>query len=72
MSMSLKSLHIPDMTCGHCKTSIEEALGQLGGIDSVVVDLETKAVKVRFEADSLTLDAIVETIENQGFDVVPA
>lgn len=36
--------HVPDMTCGHCKAAIEEAVQAAGG--TVTVDLPAKRVCV--------------------------
>jgi copper chaperone len=66
--MSEKILSVPDMTCGHCKASIEGALGKLGGVE-FEVKLEAKEVKVRFDPDATPLNTIVDAIEGQGFSV---
>lgn len=38
----MTTLSIPDMTCGHCKASVESALAALGDAGSVTVDLSAK------------------------------
>lgn len=63
-----KTLTVPDMTCGHCKASIEGALTALGGVGFEVA-LEAKEVIVRFDPAQLSLQAITDAIEGQGFDV---
>ena len=66
--MTSTTLNVPDISCGHCKSSIEGAVGELSGIDSVEVSIEGKTVAVSY-GDDLTLDTIIETIEEQGYDV---
>lgn len=39
-------LSVPDMSCGHCKASVEAALAPLPGMAPVEVDLTTRQVKV--------------------------
>lgn len=39
-------LSVPDMTCGHCKASVTQALAALPGAVEISVDLSTKQVKV--------------------------
>ena len=39
-------LSVPDMSCGHCKASVEAALAPLPGMAPVEVDLATRQVKV--------------------------
>lgn len=38
----MTTLSIPDMTCGHCKASVESALAALGDAGTVSVDLAAK------------------------------
>ncbi len=66
--MNEKTLTVPDMTCGHCKNSIEGALTELGHVTFEVM-LEAKQVKVAFDPTVTNLQAITEAIEGQGFDV---
>ena len=62
-------LSVPEVHCDHCVSSIEGAVGELTGVEKVNVDLDSKTVKVVFDEASLELDAIVEAIEGQGYDV---
>lgn len=39
-------LSVPDMSCGHCKASVEAALSPLPGMAPVEVDLQNRQVKV--------------------------
>ncbi len=39
-------LSVPDMSCGHCKASVEAALAPLPGMAPVAVDLTTRQVTV--------------------------
>ena len=61
------TLSVPAIHCDHCKSSIEGALNGLEGVSSAAVDIEAKTVTVSFD-DGVGLDAIKETIEDQGFD----
>ncbi len=66
--MTTTTLNVPDISCGHCKMSIEGAVNQLAGIDSVEVSIEGKTVAISY-GEAVTLDAIIEAIEEQGYDV---
>lgn len=61
-------LKVEGMSCGHCVASVEKALVGIGA--SGKVDLSTKKVEVTFPDGSLTKETIVQTIEEQGYDVV--
>jgi copper chaperone len=67
--MNTVTLSVPDISCGHCKNSIEGAVGELAGIDKVEVAIEAKTVDVSFDPEAVPLDTIIETIEEQGYDV---
>lgn len=62
------NLNVEGMSCGHCVNSIEGALKTLGA--SGKVDLSGGTVAVAYDESKLTLDAIKEAIEEQGYDVV--
>ena len=63
-----KTLLVEGMSCGHCEKAVKEALGELAGISSVNVNLETKKVEV--EGKDLKDDLMKETIEDAGYDVI--
>jgi copper chaperone len=67
--MNTVTLSVPDISCGHCKSSIEGAVSGLDGIDKVEVAIEAKTVDVSFDPDTVPLDTIIGTIEEQGYDV---
>jgi copper chaperone len=64
-----KKLAVPEVHCGHCVSSIEGAVGRLGGVHSVKVDLDGKQVAVSFDEETVPLDSIIQAIEEQGYDV---
>ena len=64
----MTTLSVPDISCGHCKSSIEGAVGALDGVAKVEVSIDDKSVDVAF-ADPTDLEAIITAIEDQGYDV---
>jgi copper chaperone len=67
--MSVTTLSVPGIHCGHCKTSIEGALHQLHGVASAEVSVPEKKVTVDYDEDQVDLDAIREAIIEQGYDL---
>lgn len=59
-------MSVPDMTCKHCKMTIENALNKVEGVDKVVVDLDSKIVGIDGEAD---LKRIKKAIKAVGYSV---
>lgn len=66
-----KVLEVPEVSCNHCINAIEGAVGALGGVDSVKVNLDRKDVTVSYDDSSLELASIVAAIEGEGYGVGP-
>lgn len=58
--------HVPDMSCGHCRAAIEQAVAAAGG--SAAVDLDSKTVKV----EGLDAARAAKVITEAGFTPAPA
>jgi copper chaperone len=61
-------LKVEGMTCGHCVSAVEKAVGSAGA--SGKVDLASKKVMVQYDESKITLEAVKAAIEDQGYDVV--
>ena len=48
---------VPEISCGHCKDTIESTLSNVESIESVSVDIEKKSVEV-FSSSDLDLSLI--------------
>ncbi len=64
--MTNRVFNVPDISCDHCKRSIEEALSAVPEVDSVVVTVERREVEV---AGAASDDAIIAAIGLAGYDV---
>lgn len=63
------TLHVQGMSCGHCVNAIEDSVGQLAGVEQVKVNLADAQVEIAFGEAQVSLDQIIETIDDQGYDV---
>lgn len=57
---------VAGMSCGHCKSAVEEELGRVPGVESVNADLDAKLVVVRGEA--LADEALRAAIDEAGYE----
>jgi copper chaperone len=64
----MTTLTVPDMTCGHCKAAVEEALLGVPGVERAHVDLDTKTVAVDHAADVKDAD-LHAAVEGAGYSV---
>jgi copper chaperone len=62
-------LNVPDISCNHCKDTIEGAVGQLEGIETVQVDVEQRTVAVAFDETEISLPQIVAALDEAGYEV---
>jgi len=56
--------NVPDMSCAHCKATIETALHAVDGTAEIKVDLTAKTVAV---ADSLPTEMVLKTLDAAGY-----
>lgn len=56
---------VPEISCDHCKSTIEAALTPLADVHRVTVDIDAKTVTV----DGGNTEQIMSTLEDAGYDV---
>ena len=57
---------VPGMSCGHCQAAVTEEVSAVAGVDSVLVDLDSKRVDVT--GARLDDAAIRAAIEEAGYE----
>ena len=62
-------LQVPDISCGHCAKTITEALEHKPGVNTVRVDIPTKAVYLAYDDSVLSLDAVSQALDEEGYEV---
>ena len=67
--MTTITLSVPDISCGHCKSSIEGAVTPLEGVETAEVAIEARTVDVNFDESIVNVDAIIAAIDDQGYEV---
>ena len=62
--MSEKTVHIPDISCGHCLATVKREIGEMQGVTAVEGDVESKNVSISWEepADWEGIKAMLEEI----------
>jgi uncharacterized membrane protein YraQ (UPF0718 family)/copper chaperone CopZ len=64
--MAEKIVNVKGMTCNHCKANVERNVGQIEGIENVIVDLESG--EVRISGDTVDLTKVKDTVESIGYE----
>ncbi len=65
--MSSINLTANDISCGHCKASIEEGLSDTAGVQKVSVDIDTKVVHVDYDEATITPEVIRAKLDDIGY-----
>ena len=60
---------VPEISCGHCKDTIESTLNNVDSIESVSVDIEKKSVEV-FSSSDFDMINVSQLLDEQGYTVV--
>ncbi len=64
-SPSTRVYLVPDISCEHCRTTIEDHVGPVEGVSAVDVDIEAKTVTVT-GGDAAAITAAIDTA---GYDI---
>ncbi|MGN1385688.1 MAG: copper chaperone CopZ [Bacillus sp. (in: firmicutes)] len=62
-------LNVSGMSCGHCVKAVEGSVGALNGVKEVKVELSEGKVEVHFDPAVVTVAAVKDVIDDQGYDV---
>lgn len=60
----MTKLSIPDMSCGHCRASITQALQPLPGVEAITFDPETRTAEI---TGSVSPAALITALDQIGF-----
>ncbi len=65
----ISTWQVGGMTCAHCVTSVQEEVGELAGVESVEVTLETGAVTV-ISASALDRADVSAAVADAGYELL--
>ena len=60
-------LRVPDMSCGHCELSVQEALDELDGVERASADHTKGEVELTYDAGRGTEEDLREAIGDAGY-----
>ncbi len=65
--MATIDLHAGDISCAHCKASIEGDLGREPGVRRVVVDVAIRQVQIDFDEQATHADVLRTKLAEIGY-----
>lgn len=63
------TLSVPDISCEHCVKTINGALGNQPGVETVETDISTRTVHLRFDPAQLSLKQIESVLDDAGYTI---
>ena len=60
-------LRVPDMSCGHCELSVQEALDELDGVERADADHTKGEVKLTYDASRVTDEELQKAVDEAGY-----
>lgn len=68
--MRTAKLSTEPFTCPSCIAKIEHALGREAGVEDVKVMFNSSKVKVKFDENLISADALADTVTKLGYPVL--
>jgi copper chaperone len=59
--------HTPNASCGSCRATIAEVFEAVDGVESAVVDLDTKRTTIAYDPSQVDEDVLVTTLTDAGY-----
>lgn len=64
-----KTLNVVGMHCPSCVAAVELCITDVDGVDEAKADLDSGSVEVKYNADKVTDEDLIEAVEEAGFKV---
>ncbi|MGC7588929.1 heavy-metal-associated domain-containing protein [Bisgaard Taxon 46] len=66
--MQTVMLKVEGMHCGGCVKTVVRVLEALDGVSSVDVSLENTSAQIQFDSNQVSVNKLIDVVENAGFD----
>ena len=60
-------LNVAGMSCGHCKSAVENALRRQQGVRAASVDLERGSAQVEYDPSAVSPAQLTDAIAEEGY-----
>ncbi len=71
IAMETMTVTAPDISCEHCRSTIEGAVGALPGVGAVHVAIPMKTVQVSYDPARVSRRQIEAALDEEGYPVAP-
>jgi copper chaperone CopZ len=67
ITMTSKTVKVPNITCGHCVKTIEREVGELNGVASVKAGAQDKVVTIEWNEKTIDWSAIQSLLKEINY-----
>jgi copper chaperone CopZ len=67
--MTTETLSVPDISCDHCRRTIETTLTRLPGVQAATVDVAARTVQITYDETTVGPPTIRDTLADEGYEV---
>jgi len=67
--MERATLEAPDISCGHCISTIENTVSRLPGVRFLSGDADSKKVMLEYDPAAVSVATIEQAMEEEGYPV---
>ncbi len=60
-------LDVQNMTCAMCPITVKKSLDDVNGVESAVVDFNSKIATIKFDPNKTNVEALINTTTNAGY-----
>ncbi len=60
---------VPEISCGHCKNTIETAINTIESVKKVSVNIDEKLVEIS-STNTIDMEFVTNLLDEQGYTVV--
>lgn len=68
--METKTVTVPNISCGHCVTTIQREVGELEGVSDVKAEQESRSVTISWDPDATDWVVIESTMREINYPPV--
>jgi copper chaperone len=65
--METIQLNVSGMSCGHCKTAVENALRRQQGVRAATVDLQRNTAEVEYDPSAVSPQTLTAAVAEEGY-----
>lgn len=68
--MKKETIEVKGMSCKHCESRVNSAVGELSGVKKVDANAKKSSVTIQYDETVATIEKIKAVINEEGFEAI--